>query len=69
MPAKTDTPPLARTEDVRFRLVDAGSRVGLLPTLELGFPGRHLIGVDVEMLGQLGQGPIALDRRQAPPSP
>src|SRR5476651_909812 len=30
-------------------------------TLELGFPGRHLIGVDVEMLGQLGQRPIALD--------
>src|ERR1019366_511822 len=26
-----------------------------------GFPGRHLIGVNVEMLGQLGQRSIALD--------
>ncbi len=31
------------------------------PALKLGFPGGDLIGVDVEMLGQLGQCPIALD--------
>ena len=29
------------------------------PALKLGFPGGDLIGVDVEMLGQLGQCPVA----------
>ena len=31
------------------------------PALKLSFPGRHLIGVDVEVLGQLSYRPVALD--------
>jgi hypothetical protein len=31
------------------------------PALKLCFPGRHLIGVNVEVLGQLSYRPVALD--------
>src|SRR5258707_9850190 len=36
------------------------------PALKLGFPGGDLIGEDVEMLGQLGQCPVALDGGKRP---
>src|SRR6476660_4937548 len=42
------------------RLAPRAEHVGS-PALKLGFPGGDLIGVDVEMLGQLGQCPVALD--------
>ena len=38
-----------------------GPNTSEAPPSKLGLPGRDLIGVDVEMLGQLGQRPVALD--------